>query len=56
MKRFVQWKCVTLILSGEISDDIYSSSKSYVKRFSQNGGGSVPVLFHISNIKMAVFC
>ena len=45
MKRFVQWKCLTLVLSGEISDDIYCSSKEYVKIFFQNGAGSVRVSF-----------
>ena len=57
MKHFVEWKSLALILS-EISDDMYSSSYEYEKRFAQNGAGSIPIWMliacFISNIKIAV--
>ena len=42
MKRFVEGKCLALIPSEEPSDNIYSSSCEYRKRFAQNGTGLVP--------------
>ena len=42
MKRFVEWKYLALILSEEISDDMYASHK-YKKKFAQNGAGSLPI-------------
>ena len=43
MKRIVEWRCFALVLLGEISDDMYSSSFEYAKRFVQNGVDSTPI-------------
>ena len=43
MKTLVLHQCLALILSEEISDEMYSSLYEYKKRFAQNGAGSIPI-------------
>ena len=43
MKTLVLHQCLALILSEEISDEMYSSLYKYKKRFTQNGAGSIPI-------------
>lgn len=42
MRHFVEWKCLPLILSEEIGDEMYYCSQDYNNRFTQNGVASIP--------------
>ena len=47
MKRFDEWKGLALILSEEISDDMYSP-KEYKEDLGRNCAGSIPIWIPIA--------